>query len=424
MQIRRNLVGQRRFNLGDEGEVDGDVPDTEVRVRFPGYRQRMSPPNVTAANGSSRLGYNPALDGLRAVAILAVVGQHAGIPGLSGYHGVTLFFVISGYLITRLLLKEHDRSGSIRLPRFYARRFARLGPALIVVIAVTWGWLAITGEPLTSYWGGILGSLTYTTDLIQEFSGNSSVGHYFQWSWSLGVEELFYLIWPISLLLLAKWHRFALSATVLLAGVVGSWALRAVLISGGMNHNRFYFAPDTNADALLLGALLALLLVRWPHSRALRIAGRIAGPLGLLALIALVWPHTGNALMHIDEGGLGQAALASAGLVLWMATSDAGRTAAVFSWRPLVFVGKLSYGIYLWNLLTIFVFASIVHRSPMASWWGVVWFATLIGVAYLSWRFIETPLRTRWAPVARPEAEPPPVGEAADSLVGATARTQ
>lgn len=381
----------------------------------------MSPPNLTTTSEFPRLEYNPALDGLRAVAILAVVAQHAGVPGLSGYHGVTLFFVISGYLITRLLLREHETSGRIRLARFYGRRFARLGPALLVVIAVTWAWVAITREPFTSYWGGIVGSLTYTTDIIQVLSGNGNVGHYFQWSWSLGVEELFYLIWPASLLLLVRWHRFVAAATILLAGVVGCWALRAFLISDGMNHNRFYFAPDTNADALLLGALLALALVRWPHSRALRIAGRIAGPLGLLTLIALVLPHTGDPLVHIDEGALGQAAIASAGLILWMTTSHTGPTVALFSWRPLVLVGKMSYGIYLWNLLTIFVFVSIVHLHPVGSWWGVLWFAALIGVAFLSWRFVETPLRKRWAPAA-PAAGPATLEVPADSLVGTSPR--
>jgi peptidoglycan/LPS O-acetylase OafA/YrhL len=378
----------------------------EVQVRCPDYRRWMSFPNDTTSTTSPKRDYNPALDGLRAVAILAVVAQHAGIAGLSGYHGVTLFFVVSGYLITRLLLREHDNCGSIRLSRFYMRRFARLGPALLVVVAVSWVWLAITGEPVASYWGGILGSLTYTTDLIQALSGNGTVGHYFQWSWSLGVEELFYLVWPLSLLLLAKLHRFAASVTVLTAGVVGCWALRAFLISDGMNHSRFYFAPDTNADALLLGAILALVLVRWPDSRALRIAGRIAGPVGLITLVVLVWPHTGDALVQIDKGALGQAALASAGLVLWMATSPVGWIATVFSLRPFVFVGKLSYGIYLWNLLSIFILAATMHVRPVDSWWGVVWLATLIGVAYVSYRFIETPLRRRLAPAAAPTVPP------------------
>jgi peptidoglycan/LPS O-acetylase OafA/YrhL len=382
----------------------------------------MASPNVMTTKLATGLPYSPALDGLRAMAILAVVAQHAGIPGLRGYHGVTLFFVISGYLITRLLLKEHDRSGSIQLRHFYVRRFLRLGPALVVVVAATWVWLALTGEPVASYWGGIVGSLTYTTDLIQALSGNGNVGHYFQWSWSLGVEELFYLVWPISLLVLAKWHRFSAAAIVLLAGVVGCWVLRASLISDGMNHNRFFFAPDTNADALLLGALLALVLVRWPHSRPLRIAGRIAGPLGLLALVALVWPNSGDSLAQIDTGALGQAALASAALVLWIATSGDGWAASMFSWRPLVLVGKLSYSIYLWNLLTVFIFASIVHRQPANSLWGVSWFAALISVAYLSWRFIETPIRHRWQLRAVPHSAtlpPPPSLEPRTELVAA-----
>lgn len=380
----------------------------------------------TAATDPIRLAYNPALDGLRAVAILAVVSQHAGVPGLGGYHGVTLFFVISGYLITRLLLKEHARSGRIELGRFYRRRFARLAPALVVVVAATWVWLTLTGEPLSSYWGGIVGSLTYTTDLIQAVAGNGSVGHYYQWSWSLGVEELFYIVWPISLLLLLRWHRFAAAATVLVAGVVGCWALRAVLISGGMNHNRFFFAPDTNADALLLGALLALVLVRWPACRALRVTGRIVGPIGLVALVALVWPHSGNALALADKGALGQSALASVAVVLWMATSPRGWVAAVFSWRPLVLVGKMSYGIYLWNLLTVFVFASIVHSKPIGSGWGIAWLAALIGISYLSWRFVETPLRTRWAPTpvvgpgatSQDQPEEPSKGVATASVTG------
>jgi peptidoglycan/LPS O-acetylase OafA/YrhL len=374
---------------------------------------------VSPATDSIRLAYNPALDGLRAVAILAVLAQHAGVSGLGGYHGVTLFFVISGYLITRLLLKEHAGSGRIQLGRFYRRRFARLGPALVVVVAVTWLWLTLTGEPISSYWGGIVGSLTYTTDLIQAVAGNGSVGPYYQWSWSLGVEELFYLVWPLSLLLLLRSHRFLAAATVLIAGVSGCWALRAFLISGAMNHNRYFFAPDTNADALLLGAFLALVLVRWPNCRALRVTGRIVGPLGLLALIALVWPHSRDALPLADKGALGQGALASAALILWMATSPRGWVAAVFSWRPLVLVGKMSYGIYLWNLLTVSIFVSVVHSHPMRSWWGITWIVALGGISYLSWRFVETPLRKRWAPVAGVSATSSPIDRPEGSLLGA-----
>lgn len=168
-------------------------------------------------------------------------GSARRCPGSERLPRVTLFFVISGYLITRLLLQEHAGSGQIDLRRFYRRRLARLGPALVVVVVVSWAWLAATNQAFSSYWAVILGSLTYTTDLMQAISGNSGVSDYYQWSWSLGVEELLYLIWPVTLLLLVKWRRFAPIAVVLLTGIV---------------------------------------LVRFPSSRVTRIIGRSVGPLG------------------------------------------------------------------------------------------------------------------------------------------------
>jgi peptidoglycan/LPS O-acetylase OafA/YrhL len=344
------------------------------------------------------LGYLPALDGLRGVAIFAVLAQHSGISGVKGFHGVTLFFVISGYLITRLLLQERARTGRVNFRRFYARRLARLGPALVLAATVTAVWLIAIAEPLSSWWAGLVGSLTYTTDLVLAVWGNDTVSTYFQWSWSLGVEELFYLVWPVALLILAKWRRFAWVVAVLLTAIAGCWLLRAVLISTGGAHDRFYFAPDTNADALLLGTLLALLVVRFPDSPLLRAIGRWAGPLGLALLVAITWPHLAQPLAAIDRGGLGLAALGSTALVLWLATSTSGWGAAVFAWRPLVFLGKLSYGLYLWNILTIAVFVSLAQLKPAHSWWGLVWLGALIAIAYASWRYVETPLRARWAP--------------------------
>ncbi|MHB1173384.1 MAG: acyltransferase family protein, partial [Lacisediminihabitans sp.] len=338
------------------------LADSLRRVDDAGSNPTINVTDGATARNASRFAYNPALDGLRALAIMAVVAQHAGIPGVNGYHGVTLFFVISGYLITRLLLQEHAGSGRIGLRRFYGRRLARLGPALVVAVLATWAWLAATNQPFSTYWMGIVGSLTYTTDLMQAISGNAGVSNYYQWSWSLGVEELFYLIWPVSLLLLVKWRRFAWTVALLSAAVIACWVLRALLLANGVDHYRFYFAPDTNADALLLGTLLALVVIRYPNHRVLRIVGRCAGPIGLLALVALVWPHGADALAQIDDGALGQAALASAAVVLWMATSPTGWTAKVFGVRPVVLVGRLSYGIYLWNLLTIFVFVALVQQ--------------------------------------------------------------
>lgn len=365
----------------------------------------MTLATVIPARSSTHFGYLPALDGLRALAIGAVLAEHAGIPRVSGYHGVTLFFVISGFLITSLLLRERAGTGTIDFRRFYLRRFARLGPALVVVVLVTWGWLALTGQPMSSYWAGIVGALTYTTDLMQTVTGNAGVGQYYQWSWSLGVEELFYLVWPAALLLLVRWRSFGAAVALLVAGIAGVWVLRFLLTTNGVSHDHYFFGPDTNADALLLGALLAFVLVRFPDHWIPRITGRVIGPVGLVALIALVVLRGSNLLPQVDSGAFGQSALASAALVLWMATSSNGWTARIFSWRPAVFVGKLSYGLYLWNLLTIFAFTSIVGWNPTHSPWGILWAAVLFSLAYASWRFVETPLRRRWAPAPVAEAE-------------------
>jgi peptidoglycan/LPS O-acetylase OafA/YrhL len=340
-----------------------------------------------------------------------VISQHAGISGTNGDHGVTLFFVISGYLITRLLVQEHNREKRIDLRRFYGRRLARLAPALILVVLATWLWLALINEPLSSYWAGIVGSLTSTTDIMQAVAGNGGVGRYYQWSWSLGVEELFYLVWPVTLLVLLKWRSFVGSVAVLVTAIAGCWILRALLLANGVGHERFYFSPDTNADSLLLGTLLALLLIHFPHSRVMRIAGRFSGPIGLVAFVALVWPHSTGVLAQFDGGAFGQTALACAALVFAVAMAPTGWGSKILGWRPLVLIGKLSYGVYLWNLLTINIFQSIVHVRPFASWWGILWLAALIGLSYASWKFVETPLRKRLAPGVAHAAPQPHVAD-------------
>jgi peptidoglycan/LPS O-acetylase OafA/YrhL len=377
--------------------MPADSTDTFSVGRYRGPMSSVR--NATPAIVRS-LGYVPALDGLRAIAILAVLAQHAGFSGVRGYHGVTLFFVISGYLITRLLLQERARTGRVDLRRFFKRRLARLGPALVLVVLVTAVWLLAIAEPFSRWWAGLVGSLTYTTDLVQAVSGNGAVGTYFQWSWSLGVEELFYLVWPAALLLMVRWRRSWWAAAALVAAVAGCWILRAALLAGGASHDRFFFAPDTNADALLLGTLVALLVVRLPHSRLLRVAGRCIGPIGLVYLVAMTWPHGIEMLALVDAGGLGQAALASAALVFWVSTSPTGWGARVLAWRPLASLGKLSYGLYLWNILTISVFATLAMQKPAASWWGLAWLGALIVISWLTWRYVETPLRKRWSPVS------------------------
>ncbi|WP_314214297.1 acyltransferase [Pseudarthrobacter equi] len=354
----------------------------------------VAPPAAQA----SRFRYNPALDGLRAVAVLAVIVGHAGIPQIGGYHGVTVFFVLSGYLITSLLLREIHTVGAVNLRHFYWRRAARLGPAMVLAIGATWAWLAVTLAPWESYAAGLIGSMTYTTDLIESINGNDGVGD-FEWSWSLGVEEQFYLVWPIVLLLLVRFRRPAASLVILGVAVCAVWLLRASLIAGGVGHDRLFYSPDTHADALILGTMIAIALFYFPENVATRNAGAVAGVIGAAGLCLLLLRSGGLPFLEaIDKGAFGQAAVLSAALILLVAISSTHVIGKALSLKPLVFVGKLSYSLYLWNWLSVVIFVAIVGEEPLHTPLGISWAVALTGVAYASWKFVETPLRSKWGP--------------------------
>ncbi len=249
--------------------------------------------------------YNPALDGLRALAVAAVVIQHAGFEE-GGYFGVTVFFVISGYLITGLLLAEQAESGTIALRAFYRRRFARLGPALLVVTVATTAWLIVTAVAFSSWWAGLLGTLTYTTDLLLALPVGQHVGAYFEWSWSLGIEEQFYLLWPVLMIALLR-RRAGRGALAAAAGgvVVLAWVQRARLSHGTPSHARVNFTFDTHMDAIALGALLAIVLtIRPAQSRSVQAVAQALCVLASVALVAVIHqPWQTAHLSSLDLGG-------------------------------------------------------------------------------------------------------------------------
>jgi peptidoglycan/LPS O-acetylase OafA/YrhL len=315
------------------------------------------------------LGYRPALDGLRGVAILAVLAWHVGIPGMegAGQAGVTLFFALSGFLITSILVEEHERAGRINFGRFYRRRAARLLPALVVLLAAASLMVLITRPA-----GGgiaILASLFYVANWAQA----SHIDLFpVQHTWTLSIEEQFYVVWPLLLtaLLLVR-RRWALYAIV--AGFVASTALR------------YYFAPwaedralwgtDTRADALLAGCAVAFLLTqRWIR---LPLAAQVAAvaAFGIMIVIGTVPVLLG--------GGLTIMAISSALLVLGVAT----RPWSVLSWAPLRWVGSISYGLYLWHPFLFNAFSGLPHLVLVGP-------AVLAAVA--SSRWIEQPI-IRWA---------------------------
>lgn len=341
-------------------------------------------------------GYQPVLDGLRALAVTAVIAEHAGFGG-QGFHGVTVFFVISGYLITRLLIGEFDRTGSISFRRFYWRRLIRLGPALVVAVLATLVFLALIDQPVRTYWAGPIGALTYSMDLVQAIAGNGAVGVHFQWSWSLGVEEQFYLLWPVGLLLLWRRHR-RLIVPMMVAVIASAWIVRAAQNAGGASHASVFFGPASHYDALVLGVLVAVFRAQHTLTRPAEAGVAAAGLLGGVGLVLLEFHRlTLPGVRVLDPNAFGLTALSATAVVLWASGRPGPVSTAVLGNPPLALVGRLSYGLYLWNMLTVQVFLHLTGHRPAELHKGILWAAALFLVALASYFLVEQPLRRRWS---------------------------
>lgn len=295
-----------------------------------------------------RLGHRPALDGLRGIAVLSVLGMHTNhlfgfsvLPG--GFLGVDIFFVLSGFLITSLLLEEYERSGDISLRRFYTRRALRLLPALtlflITVFILSPYVLRATESAQTR--AAVPIAFTYLTDIVISFFGKQELGALHH-TWSLAVEEQFYLFWPITLCILLKLgKRQALFFTIGL--ILLSALLKGLLWNGPDTVPRTYYGPDVRADALMMGCLAAMAM-KWSNPRFKLLTIPAIALITVLILTASVfdsWLYFGMLTL-----------IAFAIAVVIVNELESKQLA-----NPLlVWVGKLSYGIYLWHY---FVFKAI-----------------------------------------------------------------
>jgi peptidoglycan/LPS O-acetylase OafA/YrhL len=335
------------------------------------------------------------LDGLRTVAIAFVVLYHLHVPGFgSGFVGVNVFFVLSGYLITTLLLGEHARTGRIRLGRFWVRRVLRLYPTLLAVVVVgaaLWWLIGDYQGSTMSALGAAAVALTYTGNIARSFFGESQ--GVFSPMWSLSMEEQFYIVWPPLLMLL-----IALVATRrVMVAVLGVLVVASVVASGllfeapgGSATPAIYFSPVLNVAPLLLGCALALVM----GSEAGRAAfqGRfgavatwvgLAGVVGSLALIGSGWQQTVTTFTVMLPGVAVASALLIGGLV-----SRASLPARVLSLGPVAWFGRaLSYPIYLWHVVFIALITPVVPGAL-----GVLAvLAASVVTAWLSHRFVEGP---------------------------------
>jgi peptidoglycan/LPS O-acetylase OafA/YrhL len=329
--------------------------------------------------------HRPELDGLRGIAVLIVLASHACLAGFAvegGLAGVTLFFVLSGFLITSLLVAEFGRYRRVDLRAFYLRRGLRLLPAMFALLAVVAVGYALNAWPSQAIDlpVSLLVVATYVPNWAPfMFHINMGVlGH----TWSLGIEEQFYLLWPIALLagLRLLGARGVGLAALAVAVLVSPW--RIFLLVGAEGAGRVFIGTDTHADALLLGCALALLPVRAPS---------FLGWLGIGGVVV-----TGAAWA---SGGMG--------LLLFLPVATIASVAALagcpamLAWRPLAYVGRISYGLYLWHFLLI--------------WWG--WPAPLviavaIAVSVVSYERLERPflrLKDRYARASIGEVQPPDV---------------
>ena len=410
---------------------EGRDPDLQTKTkrestsRAPAAVGNRTEPKLTAKHASQRVlrpaeqrkrrsRYVAALDGLRAFAVLAVIFYHMGLgwaPG--GLMGVTVFFVISGYLINGLLVAEFEGSGTISLPQFWLRRVRRIIPAVLLALAGTLVLCALVSPALfAKARSDLLPSLFFFNNWWQIFhnvsyfeaaAAPSPLTHY----WSLAIEEQFYIVWPLLLLALFKLRvpkkTIAAIVAVLAAASIGEMAL---LYSPSADPSRIYYGTDTRAASLLIGAFLALV---WPstifghrrtqsHSAGSRAAFNVVGAGALTALVVVV-ATTSSYTSFPYRGGIALVSVLTALLIAVLVVPNTW-VARLLQLKPLVWIGKRSYGMYLWHYPIILATSRITSTIEVPWWVRVAQLVIIFAISDLSFRFVETPIRTgalrRW----------------------------
>jgi peptidoglycan/LPS O-acetylase OafA/YrhL/lysophospholipase L1-like esterase len=359
----------------------------------------------------------PALDGVRAFAVVAVLLYHGDVAwARGGYLGVDAFFVLSGFLITGLLVAEWREEGRIALSAFWARRARRLLPALFVVLGLVAIYGVVVAAPTelerlrhdglstlgyVANWGQIFSHESY----FQSFAAPSPLRH----TWSLAIEEQFYLVWPLLVVGVLRWRggsvrrrrglarrrRASLRLLTTITGglLVASASWMIVLHEPGSDPTRIYYGTDTRAQSLLMGALLALLLVRQSQSVG-RAATTALHGVALVAAGALgwIWVHTSERADWLYQGGFTLCAVLVAIVIASVTSADRGPLGALLSFGPLRWVGAVSYGLYLWHW-PLYVLISPQRTGLEGAPLLAVRLAATVAAAIASFYLIERPIR-------------------------------
>ncbi|OAB36092.1 acyltransferase [Paenibacillus glacialis] len=347
--------------------------------------------------------YMPGLDGLRALSVIAVIAYHLDLGwAQGGLLGVGIFFVLSGYLITDQIVSRWQKDRRLDLKDFWMRRARRLLPAMFVMLAFTALWLllfdrsrlaALQGDfiSVTLYfnnWWLIFHNVSY----FESFGPPSPIGHL----WSLAIEEQFYLIWPLVIIVGLRLARQRGKLIVMtLAGAFISALAMALIYQPGSDPSRVYYGTDTRVFALLIGAALAF---AWPSQNLTREISRrsrnildLSGAIGLLVIILMIW-RTNEYGEFLYYGGLVLLSILSA-IVIAVLAHPASRLAKVMGCKPLRWIGVRSYSIYIWHYPVIILTNPTVDTGGFDGVRVLLQLGASILLAALSWKFIEEPIR-------------------------------
>ena len=358
-------------------------------------------------HNNAGLPYMPGLDGLRALAVVAVIAYHSEIESVpGGFLGVEIFFVISGYLITALLLEEFNLNSAINLRQFWGRRARRLLPALFLYIGGSVAFAYSMAEDVVPTKGEVLSTLGYVYNwfgIFQEISYTDVFErkNFFHHLWSLAVEEQFYLLWPILLLCLQRYIHRKVTISLLILGITSSAFLMWTMYQPFEDPLRVYYGTDTRASGLLIGVLLAYIWRPWNAEKSeLFPKGKDALlPVGLAALGILIWANTHYTLLMPDadqlfRGGFLITSIVTAIVIACVVTPNSNLN-SILGLAPFVWVGKRSYGLYLWHW-PVFQLTRERVDVDINGWelFAVRMFVTLVLVE-ISYQCIERPIRER-----------------------------
>ena len=350
-----------------------------------------------------RLGNRPPLTGIRALALFTVLTFHANFRTLPGtWVALQVFFVLSGFLITAMLAGEGQRKGRISLGAFYARRAVRLVPPLLLTVALlaVYAYFVHVADAAQRLWGDSLAALFYYADYRQAF-GHAPFFGYLAQTWSLSVEEQFYLVWSLAMVAAVATHRRRLAYAFASVGLALSTADRLFLVYHAHHFtnatfSRVYYAFDTRADALFLGCLLGLLaadghLHGWAQwARGLLTAGAAASAVFLCWILVEAPLFTEN----LAVWWLPTTTIASAVILTYFVICPASLGSRAVGLGILVFIGDLSYTVY---LIHFPVYLALQQSTTGWAFWPneLLRLAVIFAIAVASWFLMERPLM-RW----------------------------